>query len=117
MTGISQTPNQELRDVKKGDNHRNFTTSMWLIIRNVNENPFFIQFPNLDFPASRTTDIRYSLTPVSARNTSDNTTELTPGPVFSGFMFVSATFGTQEKIRSCGYSYICRTWIAPPNYT
>ena len=37
MTGISQTPNQELRDVKKRDNHRNFTTSMRLIIGDVNE--------------------------------------------------------------------------------
>jgi len=39
MTGISQTPNQELRDVEKRDNHRNFITSMRLIIGNVKENP------------------------------------------------------------------------------
>ena len=38
MTGISQTPNQELRDVKKRDNHRNFTPSMGLITGNVKEN-------------------------------------------------------------------------------
>ena len=37
MTGISQTANQELRDVRKRDNHRNFTTSMRLIIRDVQE--------------------------------------------------------------------------------
>ena len=43
MTGISQTPNQELRDVKKRDNHRNLTTNMWLIIGDVKENLFVIQ--------------------------------------------------------------------------
>ena len=44
MTGISQAPNQELRDIKKRDNHRNFTTIMRLSIGNVKENPFVIQF-------------------------------------------------------------------------
>ena len=65
MTGISQAPNQELRDIKKRDNHRNFTTSMRLSIGNVKENPFVIQFQTGTFFASRATDISYFLTPVS----------------------------------------------------
>jgi len=43
MMGVSQTPNHELRDVKKRDNHRNFTTSMRLIIGNVKENLLFFK--------------------------------------------------------------------------
>jgi len=43
MTGISQTPNQELRDVKKRDNHHNLIISMRLIIGNVKENLFVIK--------------------------------------------------------------------------
>jgi len=43
MTGISQTPNQELRDVDKRDNHRNSLTSMRLILGSVKENLFVTQ--------------------------------------------------------------------------
>ena len=43
MTGISQTPNHELRDVERRDNHRNSPTSMRLIIGDVKENIFVIQ--------------------------------------------------------------------------
>jgi hypothetical protein len=43
MTGISQTPNQELRDVERRDNHRNSLTSMRLIVGDVKKKLFFFK--------------------------------------------------------------------------